>query len=67
MHMTHRLVALRARDVLGIFGVADRSTNEDMIEAERRSVLREHAEEADVLRDKPLTICDSTTYHHMCP
>lgn len=67
MHMTRRLVALLARDVLGIFGVADRSANEDMIEAERRSVLREQAEEADVLRDKPLIICDSTTYHHMCP
>lgn len=67
MHMTRRLVALPARDVLGICGVADRSANELMMEAQRLSVLREHPEEADVLRDKPLIICDSTTYHHMCP
>ena len=65
--MVRRLVALLARDVLGIFGIADRSANELMIEAQRRSVLPEQLEEADVLRDKPLTICDSTTYHHMCP
>ena len=67
MHMTRRLVAPLAMDVLGIFGVADRSANERMIEAQRLSVLREQLEEADVLRDKPLIICDSTTYHHMCP
>ena len=65
--MTRRLVALLFRDVLGISGVADRSANELMMEAQRRSVLREHPHEADVLRDKPLTICDSITYHHMCP
>ena len=66
MHMKRRLVATTAANVLGVLRVGDRSANRHGIEAMRLAVLREHPEEADVLRDKPLNIYKSRRCERNC-